>query len=129
MDMYLNPTLKKLKFKGPATLLQAPAAIEKEWMKEGLSNKPEKEPWNNLVVFINNKKELLQFLSTGLPKVAVDTVLWLAYPKGRSGIKTDIHRDIIRETAAEFAIRPVAAISIDDTWSALRFRPADKVGK
>ena len=26
-------------------------------------------------------------------------------------------------------LRPVAQVSIDDTWSALRYRPADKVGK
>ena len=44
-------------------------------------------------------------------------------------IKTEIHRDIIRLTGEEFGITTVAAISIYDTWSALRFRPIDRVGK
>ena len=56
-------------------------------------------------------------------------VLWFAYPKLTSKIKTDIHRDIIRFTAEEFGLTTVAAISINDTWSALRFRPIDRVGK
>ena len=50
-------------------------------------------------------------------------------PKGTSKIKTDINRDTIRVTGEEFNITTVTAISIDDTWSALRFRPIDKVGK
>ena len=81
------------------------------------------------MVFICNKKELLNFLHTQLKNVAPDSVLWFAYPKGTSKIKTDINRDTIRVTGEEFKITTVTAISIDDTWSALRFRPVDRVGK
>ena len=58
-----------------------------------------------------------------------DSTLWFAYPKVSSGIKTDINRDKLKETAETFGITTVAAISIDNTWSALRFRPIDRVGK
>jgi hypothetical protein len=32
-------------------------------------------------------------------------------------------------TVEEFGITTVSAISIDETWSALRFRPINQVGK
>lgn len=71
----------------------------------------------------------MNFLKTGLTNVEPDGVLWFAYPKGTSKIKTDIDRHTIRMTGEELGIMIVTAISIDDTWSALRFRPIDKVGK
>lgn len=79
-------------------------------------------------MFVHNNRELLQFLKTALKQIENDSVLWIAYPKGTSKLKTDINRDTIRVTAEEFGITTVAAISIDDTWSGLRFRPVDKVG-
>lgn len=50
-------------------------------------------------------------------------LVWLAYPKLTSKMKTDLTRD--RGWDAVFAAgwRPVALIAIDETWSALRFRP------
>ena len=71
----------------------------------------------------------MEFLTNELRNIEHDSVLWFAYPKGSSGIRTDINRDILRETAEKFSITTVTAISINKTWSALRFRPIDKVGK
>ena len=83
----------------------------------------------NTLVFINNQKEYLDFLTNHLERIENDSVLWFAYPKGTSKIKTDINRDTIRTTGVEFGITTVTAVSINETWSALRFRPIDKVGK
>ncbi|HEY1871094.1 MAG TPA: hypothetical protein VGG71_08555, partial [Chitinophagaceae bacterium] len=81
------------------------------------------------LVFINDSKEYDDFLTKQLKNIEPDSVLWFAYPKRTSKIKTDINRDKIRVKGEEFEITTVTAISIDDTWSALRFRPIDKVGK
>ena len=78
---------------------------------------------------MNNNKEYLEFLNNQLDKIEPDSVLWFAYPKGTSKVKTDVNRDTIRVTGAAFNITTVSAISIDDTWSGLRFRPIDRVGK
>ena len=52
-----------------------------------------------------------------------DKLAWIAYPKaGRLG--TDLNRDILAATLAGEGVRPVRQIAIDETWSALRFRPA-----
>ena len=71
----------------------------------------------------------MDFLKNKSKNIETESVLWFAYPKGTSKIKTDINRDTIRITGEEFGITTVSAISIDDTWSALRFRPIGKVGK
>ncbi len=52
-----------------------------------------------------------------------DRLAWIAYPKaGKLG--TDLNRDILARLAEKRGAQPVRQIAIDDTWSALRFRPA-----
>lgn len=125
----MQDIIKKFKFKDTGIVINAPAAIEKELIALGFNNEFDKAKSTNTLVFINDNKEYLNFLKKGLKNIEPDSVLWFAYPKGTSKIKTDINRDTIRMTGEEFGITTVTAISIDDTWSALRFRPIDKVGK
>jgi hypothetical protein len=49
--------------------------------------------------------------------------LWIAYPKGGSGVDTDLNRDVGWEPVKDLGLRPVAQVSVDRIWSALRFRP------
>jgi hypothetical protein len=126
----MQDIIKKLKFKDNGVVLNAPVALEEKFVNLGFKTRFDKKAKNtNTLVFINNNEEYLDFLQTNLKNIEVDSVLWLAYPKGTSKIKTDINRDTIRVTGEEFGITTVTAISIDETWSALRFRPIDKVGK
>jgi hypothetical protein len=46
----------------------------------------------------------------------------VSYPKGTSKVNTDINRDTIGLYAQSIGLQPVAMISIDDTWSALRLK-------
>jgi hypothetical protein len=56
-------------------------------------------------------------------------LLWVSYPKGGSGVPTDLGRDVDWGpfTAADF--RPIRQVAIDPVWSALRFRPRSEVGQ
>lgn len=125
----MKEVIAKLKFKDKVVIINAPAEIEKEFVKLGFKPAFDKTKSTNTLVFINDKKQFTDFLKSSLKNVEPDSVLWFAYPKGTSKIKTDINRDIVRVTGEEYGITTVTAISIDDTWSALRFRPIDKVGK
>ena len=126
----METVLKKLKFKENGVIINAPEILKNVFVKLGFSIAfDKKERSLSTLVFINNNKELIGFLDKQLKNVEPDSIFWFAYPKGTSKIKTDINRDIIRETVEAYGIRTVAAISIDETWSALRFRPIDKVGK
>jgi hypothetical protein len=126
----MKKTIEKFQFKNKAVVINAPVALEKEFLDLDFKTSfDKKEQSANTLVFINNNKEYIDFLTKQLKNIVHDSVLWFAYPKGTSKIKTDINRDTIRVTGEEFNITTVTAISIDDTWSALRFRPIDKVGK
>lgn len=126
----MQDIIKKFRFKDKGVIINAPKEIEGEFKKLGFKTVfDKKEKSKNTLVFINNSKEYLDFLKKDLKQVEPDTVLWFAYTKGTSKIKTDINRDTIRQTGEEYGITTVTAISINDTWSALRFRPIERVGK
>lgn len=126
----MKEVIAKLKFKSAGVVLNAPKDIGAQFKAAGFKTSLGKSRKNaNTLVFINNNHEFIRFLQEDLSSVEPDSVLWFAYPKGTSRIKTDINRDTLRATGEEFGITTVAAISIDDTWSGLRFRPIDRVGK
>jgi hypothetical protein len=126
----MKDIIKKFKFKDSGIVINAPTILEKELTKLGFKTLFDKKVNStSTLVFINNNKEYIEFLNTQLKNVEPDSVLWFAYPKGTSKIKTDINRDTIRVTGEQFGITTVTAISIDEIWSALRFRPIDKVWK
>ncbi|MGG6296772.1 hypothetical protein ACQ4M4_20450 [Leptolyngbya sp. AN02str] len=56
-------------------------------------------------------------------------LLWFTYPKKTSRIKTDINRDVGWDLLTHHGYGPVAQIAIDETWSALRFRSVEDIGK
>ena len=80
-------------------------------------------------VFVLNSDELEALMPTALEAVVFDGLLWVSYPKGSSGVETDVNRDILWEKLLSSGIRPVTQVSIDKVWSAIRFRPTDQVGK
>jgi len=50
-------------------------------------------------------------------------LLWATYPKGASKLKSDIHRDTIREYAETIGLEAVSIVAVDEDWSALRLKP------
>ena len=78
-------------------------------------------------LFVYNKANIDAHATTAMQALKPGGLLWFAYPKKSSKVKTDISRDIIWEGLMSIGIHPVTLISIDDTWSALRFRPSTLV--
>lgn len=52
-----------------------------------------------------------------------DRLVWISYPKGGQ-LGTDLNRDRLAAALSTYGVQPVRQISVDGTWSALRFRPA-----
>ena len=126
----MKEIIKKFKFKSIAIIINAPFDLKKDFDELGFLNSfLDNQKSENTLVFVNNEEEYIYFLNNKLEKIVTDSVLWFAYPKGTSKIKTDIYRDTIRVMGELFNVTTVTAISINETWSALRFRPIDKVGK
>jgi hypothetical protein len=82
-----------------------------------------------IVLFVHSIKELDAHAVAAIQAVKPGGLLWFAYPKKTGKIKTDITRDFGWETVEHAGWVGVTQIAIDDTWSALRFRPKDEVGK
>ena len=125
----MKEVIKKLRFKSAGTVLHVPADLQEAFVVEGF-NCVNLLPKNaaGIIAFVEDKTALDDFLQNELEKVTPDSLLWIAYPKGSSKIKTNINRDSVRETAEKYQIATVTAVSINDIWSALRFRPLEKVG-
>ncbi len=57
-----------------------------------------------------------------------DGHLWLCYPKGTSKkYKSDINRTKIFDLLGAFEFEPVTQVSINDDWSAIRYRHVDNI--
>ena len=86
-------------------------------------------PGAALLLFAGTLAEALQGSAAVFGAAQADRLVWIAYPKGGGGIKTDLNRDRLWQALAPSGWRPVRQVALDETWSAMRFRPAEQVGK
>ena len=76
-----------------------------------------------VIAFVRSKAELDAAADAAIAAARLDRLAWIAYPKaGKLG--TDLNRDVLVALVTERGVRPVRQVAIDETWSALRFRPA-----
>jgi hypothetical protein len=80
-----------------------------------------------VLLFVHSKAELEQLAPGALQALEEGGKFWVAYPKKSSGIRTDIHRDAGWDVLVATGLGAVAALSIDSTWSVLRFKPETEV--
>ena len=76
-----------------------------------------------VLVFVTTLAEAGKLAPEVVRAVKVDGLVWIAYPKGGSGVKTDVNRDKLWPVVQPLGWRPVRMVSIDEIWSAMRFRP------
>ena len=78
-------------------------------------------------VFVKNKAEVDHYAPMAIKAVKAGGLLWMSYAKKSSKVTTDITRDIGWDAVLDAGWRPVTLISIDEVWSAFRFRPISEV--
>jgi hypothetical protein len=79
--------------------------------------------FDGVQLFVKDAAELVICLNVIAPTLKPDTVFWITYPKKSSGIKSDLEMMGSWEEVEKYGLRIVASAAIDDTWTALRFRP------
>lgn len=128
--MKTGPLIQKLKFKPGQRPLIYNAGPEYLIKFESLS--PETKisgSYDFAVLFVSNKKELNASAGKLLKGLKESSIFWVAFPKKSSNIQTDLTMydgwDILKNHQFE----GIALVSIDDTWSAMRFRPSHLVAK
>ena len=82
-----------------------------------------KEDESTLLLFVTSSKDLKALGNPVIEAARKDRLAWIAYPKAGK-LRTDLNRDVLRELLKPLGIQPVRLVSIDDTWSAMRFRPS-----
>ena len=71
------------------------------------------------LVFADDAASVREVVGALRDQLADAEVLWVAYRKAN---RADINRDSLWPIMAEFGMRPVSQVAVDDEWSALRFR-------
>lgn len=79
-------------------------------------------PVDFIQLFVNSKAELEAILGELKKWLFPKGILWVTYHKGSSTVKTDMNRDSIAAFAVSIGMQPVAIISVNDDWSALRLK-------
>ncbi len=82
------------------------------------------------IVFVMEKKQIENRIETVYPKLVGDAILWFAYPKKSSKkYTTEITRDHGWGVLGDYNLEPVRQVSIDEDWTALRFRKVSFIKK
>lgn len=77
-----------------------------------------------VLLAVTTQAEVEERLPLALRDITRDTAFWIVYPKGATAAGRDVSRDTIWKLAESLGLRPVGLVSIDDTWSGFRLRPA-----
>ncbi|REK75964.1 YdeI/OmpD-associated family protein [Paenibacillus paeoniae] len=76
-----------------------------------------------VLLFVTSLAELEKRAPIAIAAAEPDALLWICYPKGSSRIKTDLNRDTGWAFMKTLGTEGVAMISMNETWSAMRYRP------
>jgi len=74
-----------------------------------------------LLLFARDRAALDTFATVAVSEVKYDGLLWIACPAA-------LPRAVAEQAMAAFGFEAVAAVPVDGGWTALRFRPKERLG-
>jgi len=86
------------------------------------------EPTGNfdgIQLFIKNAEDLALSLKVLMPILKDDTVFWVTYPKKSSGMDSGLEMMGSWDELTSLGLRVVTSVSVNETWTALRFKPVE----
>jgi hypothetical protein len=123
-----NTIAQKLKIQPGYTLLTINEPSE---FQKGLNGLPKAvkivesgKEYNQVHWFVKNRAQMENQMSKVMRLLKPGTTVWVYYPKGASGIQTDLNRDKGWDCllAEGDKLTWISLISFDDTWSVFGFR-------
>lgn len=72
-------------------------------------------------LFIKRRSELARRLPALKRALVSNGALWVSWPKGSSGVQTDVTEDVVRELALAAGLVDVKVCAVDEVWSGLKF--------
>jgi len=73
------------------------------------------------VLFVRSLEELEDGFTPIAGRLAPAGMLWVAWPKRSSGVKTDLTENVVRDYGLSTGLVDVKVCAIDETWSGLKF--------
>ena len=78
-------------------------------------------PLDLIVAFVDREKTLAMKFPVLAEQLSTDGMIWVAWPKKSSGVKTDLTFDNVQRIGLDCGLVDVKICAIDDTWSGLKF--------
>jgi hypothetical protein len=124
-----NALLKKMRFQAGQRMLimNAQEAYLDNFPQELEFDRQPEGMYDFVQLFVHSIAELEELGPVAVKAVNNNALLWISYPKKSSKIKTDLNRDAGWENITEAGYEGIALVSIDDTWSAMRFRKSEMI--
>ena len=119
--LQLKPDQHLLALNAPATFTEA-LQTEGSRVTAAATVPTEGAAYDAVQLFVKDSRELNHYAPLAVAALKPNGMLWIAYPKKTSKIKTDLTRDEGWKIVAELGYAGVRQIAIDDTWSSLRFK-------
>lgn len=70
--------------------------------------------------FTTSRADLARRLPALTRALATDGALWVSWPKGSSGVRTDVTENVVRALALDAGLVDVKVCAVDDVWSGLK---------
>lgn len=71
--------------------------------------------------FTTRRAELARRFPALARALAPDGTLWISWPKGASGVATDLTEDVVRTIGLATGLVDVKVCAVDEIWSGLKF--------
>jgi hypothetical protein len=116
-----TPLLKKLGIKdGQSVLLRnAPSNLPEEL--QGFARTKPAKNLDVVLLFADSAAAFKTEFEVLMQTIRAEGMIWVAWPKKSSGIRTDLTESVIRDYVLKTPFVDVKVCAIDDTWSGLKF--------
>jgi len=72
-------------------------------------------------LFVKNEKELKKNFSKYAKRLNASGMLWVSWPKRRSGVPSDLSENVVREIGLAVGMVDVKVCAVSEVWSGLKF--------
>lgn len=102
-------------------MIAPPAGFRIEGLPEGVQLLRQAARESDVVLlFVRSRADLERGFRRETARLAEGGMLWVAWPKKSSGVKTDVTEDVIRDVVLPAGWVDVKVCAVDDTWSGLK---------
>ncbi len=117
---------QKARVKGGTTIAvinRVPGIVESLGLPRGVAFvRPDKAQL--VFLFVRTRAELKALMPPAVAALGPASAIWVFFRKGSKDAGLDMNRDTVWAVAEKLDMRPLGLVSVSDSWSAFRLRPA-----